>query len=224
MANNLKKEIFHVKGMCCPRCVRVLREELSQLSPHQLIVRIGEAEVEYDPARVTPEQIRGAIEDAGFETMALLKEQKIEEIKRYVRSHLSDPDALRLSVISRAMAISPFHLSRTFSLLEGETLQDFIMRTRMEHAAQLLRDTERSVLDICLEVGLSSPSHFTKQFKRHFGQTPLAYRKNPRKEPPFFRKMENELEENLSYIYDEISGHFSAIHGRHFSKETRKKP
>lgn len=221
---SLKKEAFHVKGMCCSRCVRAVKEELSKLSPNKLVVRIGEAEVEYDSEKISPEQIQSAIEDAGFETMTLLKEQKTEEVKQYVRDHITDPEALRLSVISRAMAVSPFHLSRTFSLLANETLQDFITRTRMERAAQLLRDTERSVLDICLEVGFSSTSHFTKLFKKYFGQTPLAYRKNPRKEPHIFRKIENDLGRNLSYIYEEVKEHFSSVHGRHVSKERKKRP
>jgi AraC-like DNA-binding protein len=218
---SLEKETFHIKGMCCSRCVRAVKEELSKLAPEKLIVRIGEAELEYDSSKISQGQIQRAIEDAGFETMTLLKEQKIEEVKQYVRDHITDPEALRLSAISRAMAVSPFHLSRTFSLLANETLQDFITRTRMERSAQLLRDTERSVLDICLEVGFSSTSHFTKLFKKYFGQTPLAYRKNPRKEPHIFRKMESDLGKGLSHVYDEIREHFASIHGSHFSKEKK---
>lgn len=75
------------------------------------------------------------------------------------------------------MAVSPFHLSRTYSLLEGEGIKDFIIRMRMELAAKLLLETDKAVLDICMSVGLNSPSHFTQQFKRYYGRSPLAYRK-----------------------------------------------
>lgn len=221
MTNNLNKETFHIKGMCCARCVRAVREELSKLDLKSLDVRIGEAQIEYDSGKVSREQIQEAIEDAGFEIMTLLKEQKIEEIKQHVRDHISDPEALRLSAISRAMAVSPFHLSRTFSLMENETLQDFIARARMERAAQLLRDTERTVLDISLEIGFSSTSHFTKQFKKQFGLTPVAYRKalSGGKEPPLLRKTEGELEKGLSYIHDEVVEQCARVHGKHFSKK-----
>ncbi|MCL5292182.1 MAG: helix-turn-helix domain-containing protein [Actinobacteria bacterium] len=197
--------------------MRTLREELSALSPVRLTVRIGEVEIEFDEESTSLERIHEAVADAGFEVMTLLKEQKIEEVKEYVREHLSDPEALRLSLLSRTMLVSPFHLSRTFSLLEGETLQEFIARTRMERAAQLLRETERPILDVCFEVGLNSTSHFSKQFKKHFGLTPLAYRKDPSKSKKqrFFSKIENDVGKHLSYLVDRIHGHVAPGHGKH---------
>ncbi len=144
MSYNSKVETFRIKGMCCSRCVRALKEELSKLSLTKITVRIGEAELVYGKEIIPFEQTQNAVEDAGFEIMTLLQNKKIEEVKEYVRRHLSDSNALRLSVLSRAVAVSPYHLSRTFSLIEKETLQDFIIRTRVEYAAQLLRDTERA--------------------------------------------------------------------------------
>lgn len=177
------KATIQVKGMCCPRCVHALKDELTKLSPIHLLVRMGEVEIEYGEERISRQQIEDAIADAGFEVMTLLRERKIEEAKSYVRDHLSDPEAMRLSVMAHSLAICPFHLSRTFSLTEGETLQDFLMHARMELAARLLRETERTVLDICGEVGLSSPSHFTKEFKKRYGRTPLRYRTSPDVKP-----------------------------------------
>lgn len=218
MSYNSKVETFRIKGMCCSRCVRALKEELSKLSLTKLTVRIGEVELVYCKEIIPFEQIQNAIEDAGFEIMTLLQNKKIEEVKEYVRRHLSDSNVLRLSVLSRAVAVSPYHLSRTFSLIEKETLQDFIIRTRVEYAAQLLRDTERAVLDICLDVGFNSTSHFTKQFKKHFGQTPLSYRKKPLESNRrlFFRKFGNDFKKKINYVRDELIEHVSSIHGRHF--------
>lgn len=218
MSYNSKVETFRIKGMCCSRCVRALKEELSKLSLTKLTVRIGEAELVYGKEIIPFEQIQNAIEDAGFEIMTLLQNKKIEEVKEYVRRHLSDSNVLRLSVLSRAVAVSPYHLSRTFSLIEKETLQDFIIRTRVEYAAQLLRDTERTVLEICLDVGFNSTSHFTKQFKKHFGQTPLAFRKKPLESNRrhFFRKLGNDFKKSMNYVRDELIEHVSSIHGKHF--------
>lgn len=218
MNSDLKKETIHIKGMCCLRCVRILDNELSNLPFKKIKTRIGEVEIEYDGSKISLEQIHSAIEDAGFEVMTLLKEKKIEEVKQYVRNNLTDSNALRLSVLSREVNVSPFHLSRTFSVMEDETLQDFIIRTRLEYAAQLLRDTERTVLDICLDVGFNSTSHFTKQFKKHFGQTPLSYRKKPleSKRRRFFRKLGNDFKKSMNYVKDELIEHVSSIHGKHF--------
>lgn len=202
--------------MCCSRCIRALKEELVKLSPARLSIRIGEAEIEYDGERISRQQIESAVEDAGFEVMTLLREKKVEQAKRYVREHLSEPEALRLSVLSRALATSPFHLSRTFSLTEGETLQDYIMRARMERAGQLLRETEKTVLDICGDVGLSSPSHFTKEFKKRFGQTPLNYRRAPKAEPGFFRRLRAGSAAVVARLGRAAEARLFRSHGRHF--------
>ncbi|NOY10298.1 MAG: helix-turn-helix domain-containing protein [Spirochaetes bacterium] len=197
----------------------MLKREMSGLPFKKVTVKIGRVDLEYNSDRITFDRIREAVEDAGFEVMTLLKEQKIEEVKSYVNNHLLEPGALRLSAISRAMAISPFHLSRTFSLAENETLQSFIARTRMKYASRLLRETNRTVLDICLELGLNSTSHFTKQFKRYFGQSPLAYRKSPHSRPNFFNRIGKYLSGSFWIIRDEMVQHFAPIHERHYPKE-----
>ena len=219
MTNGLLKKTIYIKGMCCARCIRVLKGEMSGLLLKRITVKIGRADLEYDSNRITFDRIREAVEDAGFEVVTLLKEQKIEEVKRYINKHLLEPGALRLSAISQAMAISPFHLSHTFSLVEKETLQSFIVRTRMEYAARLFRETDRTVSDICLELGLNSTSHFTKQFKRYLGQSPLAYRKSPYSRPNFFHRIVKHLSEYFWIIRDEMVQHFAPIHERHYPKE-----
>ncbi len=185
---------------------------------------MGEVELQYDDAEISRPQIETAIEDAGFEIMTLLKERRVEELKHYVREHLAEPEALRLSALSRALATSPFHLSRTFSLTQGETLQDFIMRARMERAGQLLRETERTVLDICGEVGLSSPSHFTKEFKRHFGRTPNQYRKDPQGHPGPVRAFAASSARAMTRLGEAVADHWPAAHGRHFPRRTAGRP
>ncbi len=215
------KETIQIKGMCCSRCIRALREELVKLSPARLSIRIGELEIEYDGELISRQRIESAVEDAGFEIMTLLREKKVEQAKIYIREHLSEPEALRLSVLSRALATSPFHLSRTFSLTEGETLQDYIMRVRMQRAGQLLRETEKTVLDICGDVGLSSPSHFTKEFKKRFGQTPLNYRRAPKAEPGVFRRLRAGSAAVLVRFGRSVHSWFFHSHGRHFPVKRR---
>lgn len=221
MAASFITKTIHIKGMCCPRCIRALHDELVKLAPARLSIRIGEVEIEYDSQLISRQQIDAAIEDAGFEVLTLLKERKIEQAKQYVRDHLREPEALRLSLLSRALATSPFHLSRTFSLHEGETLQDFIMRARMERAGQLLRETERTVLDICGEVGLSSPSHFTKEFKRHFGRTPLKYRRAPGAPRAFLQRLAADSAAVAARLWRTFEERSFPSHGRHFPVKKR---
>ena len=69
------------------------------------------------------------------------------------------------------------HFSREFRRTFGETPHPYLLTRRLERAAALLRNTDRSVADVCLEVGLSSVGSFTTSFKRAFGMTPTAYRR-----------------------------------------------
>jgi AraC family transcriptional regulator len=52
----------------------------------------------------------------------------------------------------------------------------FVMRERITRAQQLMRETSRSIIEVALEVGYTSPSHFTKVFRRITGVAPNEFR------------------------------------------------
>jgi AraC-like DNA-binding protein len=84
--------------------------------------------------------------------------------------HLDVEDMARAAGLSRA------HFSREFRAAFGESPHNYLLTRRMERAAALLRNTDRSVADICFSVGLQSVGSFTTSFKRTYGVTPTAYR------------------------------------------------
>ena len=75
-----------------------------------------------------------------------------------------------------AARLSPAHFSREFRRAFGETPHQYLLTRRLERAAALLRNTDRSVAEICARVGLQSVGSFTTSFKRTYGVTPTAYR------------------------------------------------
>ena len=85
-------------------------------------------------------------------------------------------DPLDVAAIARAAHLSPAHFSREFRRTFGETPHRYLLTRRMERAASLVRQTDRSVADICLTVGLTSVGSFTTSFGRTFGMSPTAYR------------------------------------------------
>jgi AraC-like DNA-binding protein len=91
-----------------------------------------------------------------------------------VDSRYAEP--LDLDALARAAHVSPRHFSRCFRRTFGETPHQYLLTRRMERASALLRNTDHSVLDICLEVGLQSVGSFTSSFKRTYGVTPTDYR------------------------------------------------
>jgi AraC-like DNA-binding protein len=78
--------------------------------------------------------------------------------------------------MARAAGLSRAHFSREFRRAFGESPHAYLLTRRLERAAALLRDTDRTVLDICTSVGLRSPGSFTTSFKRCYGMTPTDYR------------------------------------------------
>jgi AraC-like DNA-binding protein len=89
-------------------------------------------------------------------------------------AHYSEP--LDVDDLARAAGLSRAHFSREFRAAFGESPHSYLLTRRMERAAALLRNTDRSVTEVCFDVGLQSVGSFTTSFKRTYGVTPTAYR------------------------------------------------
>jgi AraC-like DNA-binding protein len=85
-------------------------------------------------------------------------------------------DPLDVPDLARAAHLSTAHFSREFRRAFGETPYQYLLTRRLERAAELLRNTDYSVAEICLAVGLRSIGSFTTSFGRAFGLSPTAYR------------------------------------------------
>jgi AraC-like DNA-binding protein len=91
---------------------------------------------------------------------------------------------LDVDALARRAHCSPWHFSRRFKEAFGETPHQYVLSRRVERAQELLRNTELSVTEICLEVGFQSLGSFSAAFHRVAGMTPTAYRSTMRGFPP----------------------------------------
>jgi AraC-like DNA-binding protein len=89
-------------------------------------------------------------------------------------AHYAQP--LEVDDLAKAAGLSKAHFSREFRRTFGESPYVYLLTRRLERAAALLRNTDYSVAEICLEVGLQGIGSFTTSFKRMYGMTPTAYR------------------------------------------------
>ncbi|TXS41967.1 helix-turn-helix domain-containing protein [Streptomyces sp. OR43] len=84
---------------------------------------------------------------------------------------------LDVPALARIAHVSEAHFSRTFRDTFGETPHRYLQRRRVERAMFLLRETDRSVTDICFEVGFGSTGTFSRTFREIVGRSPRVYRK-----------------------------------------------
>ena len=85
-------------------------------------------------------------------------------------------EPLEVDDLASAAGLSKAHFSREFRRTFGESPYVYLLTRRLERAAALLRNTDHSVAEVCLEVGLQGVGSFTTSFKRMYGMTPTAYR------------------------------------------------
>ena len=83
---------------------------------------------------------------------------------------------LPLTRIAAAVGCSPFHLARAFKETMGLTLHQHRLVLRLHASLAMLRDTDRDLTRIALDLGFGDHSHFTMTFRRRFGITPSRYR------------------------------------------------
>jgi len=84
---------------------------------------------------------------------------------------------LDVPALARVAFVSPAHFSRRFKATFGETPHRYLQRRRVERAMYLLRSTDRTVTDICMEVGFTSLGTFSRTFRDIVGVPPIAYRR-----------------------------------------------
>jgi AraC-like DNA-binding protein len=93
-------------------------------------------------------------------------------------------DPLDVSTLAAHAGVSPAYFARRFRATFGETPHRYLLARRLERAQFLLRETDRSVAEVCLDVGLTSVGSFTTSFRRVVGMTPTAYRELARAPMP----------------------------------------
>ncbi len=92
----------------------------------------------------------------------------------YVNTHITE--IIRVGDIANMLFLSNAAISNAFRAVYGCSIKDYIMRSKLEIASQLLREGEYEIADIAERLSFCDPQHFSKMFKRRYKISPAKYR------------------------------------------------
>ncbi|KJZ39623.1 AraC family transcriptional regulator [Pseudomonas fluorescens] len=99
---------------------------------------------------------------------------RLHAVLVFIREHLGQD--LSISTLAGQAGVSPAHFRRLFQRAMGMPPHRYVMNVRLEHARDLLMQTDLPILHVALECGFSSQSHLTAAFKVAHASTPAEYR------------------------------------------------
>jgi len=99
---------------------------------------------------------------------------KVRAAIEYIEAHLNHD--LSIDLIAAAVNMSAFRFARGFKKETGRSPHQFLLERRVEFAKDLLRSTDRKLVDIAQSVGFANQSHFAAVFRQRCQMTPMAYR------------------------------------------------
>lgn len=117
------------------------------------------------------------VEAAGLIHASLMDHDQaiIQQAIEYIRWNFRNK-GLKIQDIADHVHLSPNYLSYLFKQIVGETVWEFVTRLRLEEARYLLVNTQKKRYEIADEVGYESPEHFSRVFKRYYGESPNSVR------------------------------------------------
>ncbi len=178
-------EKLFIKYMVSLRCKLMVKEELTKLGFHYVIVELGMVEI---LENITPEQrdqFSKNLLKLGLELLETKKSILIEKIKNVITEMIQYSDELPKvnysDYISEKLNYDYTYLANIFSEVKGITIQQYIIIHKIERVKELILYDELSLSEISHKLHYSSPAHLSNQFKKVTGLTPSFYKKMKRK-------------------------------------------
>lgn len=107
--------------------------------------------------------------------------KQVHQARVLMDRHYDTP--ITIDDLSREVALSPYYLIRAFRRAYRITPHQYLIAQRIDRAKELLRNSDRSITEICAEVGFESLGSFSSLFRKVAGLSPSAYRANSRPSP-----------------------------------------
>ena len=174
----------HIKNMVCNRCCLAVKNVVKNLGLNYVSIDLGTIDFSdyYGEKLPTDDetQLSHDLEALGFTILNDKKSKLIESIKMSCLSYINNIDQSDKRVLSnhitKTIRLEYNYLSNLFSGIEGMTIEEYFIRLRVEKVKEFLVYGEIPLSEISFQLGFSSVSHLSSQFKKITGLTPSCFR------------------------------------------------
>lgn len=174
------------RGLLTWACEHLTREVISLGVPEENLNAVRERAVQVILGSTSPfamsEAFRNLVEHLRQRIVHLFsqREQKIvSETQRMVRE--IGPDKATIHSLAQALKLSAGHLGRVYSRTAGHTLEEYLIRQKLEMSKRLLLDPRLQVAEVADRCGFCNPAYFASVFKKYMHCTPRAYARQPQR-------------------------------------------
>jgi AraC-like DNA-binding protein len=171
---------LHIKNMVCDRCIMAVNDAAIQVGLQPQSVTLG--------MLVLPDPVPAAALDELQEALTRLKFELIDDRRTQIATRVktviidlihgrTEPTALKLSeYIATTLQMDYQYLSKLFAAEEGTTIEQYVIRQKIERVKELLSYGQMSLNQIADDMGYSSVQHLSAQFRQVTGLTASAYK------------------------------------------------
>lgn len=173
--------ILHIKNMVCHRCVMAVDQLLKELNFTPVRIELGEVEINSDLSADDKKVLGDRLRSIGFELIDDKQSRIITQVKSLIIREIHHSEHHQninwSDLISGALPYEYKYLSRLFSSVEGITIEQYIIRQKIEKVKELIIYDELSLSQIAYKLDYSSVAHLSSQFKKVTGMTPSEFKK-----------------------------------------------
>lgn len=171
---------LYIKYMVSLRCKLMVKQEIERLGLHHTSIELGSIEIVETLTNEQKKQFKHNLAVSGLELLDDKKNILIDKIKNVIIEmvHYSDeiPKVNYSDYISEKLNYDYTYLSNLFSEVKGITIQQFIIKHKIERAKELILYDQLNFSEISFKLHYSSVAHFSNQFKKVTGHTPTYFK------------------------------------------------
>ncbi len=172
---------INIKNMVCNRCIMAVSQIFNEAGIKVETIQLGKVKTteEVDPDKL--DYLNSRLESVGFEIINDSKRRIIEKIKTatidFVYHHSAENKMNFSEYLIDKLHLDYPYLSTLYSSVEGTTIEKHLINLKIERVKELLVYDEKNLSEIAWELGYSSVSHLSGQFKKITGFTPSYFKK-----------------------------------------------